>query len=245
MSRLVLGIVLSTFLSSYAAAQSQNKPVSDDPLPPAPMLTPKALQKSATSPPQSTAPASTPVKDPEVRRVSAKGDEVPVLPLERDETNRPAPPRLSLPGGAGSDMEPPRLSRATSTSETMNKSNEQSLTLEWIGPTALRVGQTTSYEMVVRNAGNDTARQVTVRDRISPDMKVLKVEPEGTRDGESYVWSIGDLNPREERRLKVHVQVEKRGELSCQATVTSTMMAVTKFRVTEPKLVVKLSTPKK
>lgn len=129
--------------------------------------------------------------------------------------------------------------------DLLNKHAEQSLTIEWIGPAQIKVGQPFVYEIVVRNAGSLTASEVTVRDKLTRGMVVKQTEPAAEPDGDGYTWRLGDLEPRQEKRIKLEMVAEQRGELVCHATITATSPAIAKFRVSEPKLALKQTGPEK
>lgn len=127
--------------------------------------------------------------------------------------------------------------------DLLNKQSEQLVTLEWIGPVQIKVGQPFVYELVARNVGSTTAGNVVVRDKFQPGMKVSGVDPKGIPEPDGILWNLGDLEPRQERRIRIEMVAERKGEVFCNATVTATTTATAHFRVCEPKLVVKQSSP--
>lgn len=129
--------------------------------------------------------------------------------------------------------------------DQLNNQTEQSVTLEWIGPPMIKIGQAFTYELVVRNTGVSKVTDVVVRDRFPEGMKINAVEPRGTQDGDSFVWNIGALEPRQETRIRIEMLAAKKGEVVCHATVSATSPAMAKFRVSEPQLAVKQTCPEK
>ena len=134
---------------------------------------------------------------------------------------------------------------ANEVKDLLNKHSAQNLTLEWVGPVQIKVGRPFIYELVVRNVGSATASDVVLRDTSPENMKITAVEPRGIPEGAGYMWSIGQLAPRQERRIKIEMIAEKRGEISCHATVTATTPANARFRISEPKLVLSQDCPEK
>ena len=126
-----------------------------------------------------------------------------------------------------------------------NRRREQIVSLEWVGPTQTKIGRPFTYEIIVRNNGDIPATDVIVRDRIPESMKVVSVEPTSSPDSQGYLWNLGSLAPREERRIEVEMVAMQRGDVSCHATVTATTAAHAAFRVTQPQLVVSQTTPEK
>ncbi|MBX9654429.1 DUF11 domain-containing protein [bacterium] len=129
--------------------------------------------------------------------------------------------------------------------EVTNRRREQIVSLEWVGPGQIKVGRPFTYELIIRNNGDVAATEVTVRDRVPETMKVVKVEPNAVPDSQGYIWNLGTLAPREERRIEVEMIASQRGDASCHATVTATSNAVAAFRVTQPQLEISQTTPDK
>lgn len=129
--------------------------------------------------------------------------------------------------------------------DQLNNHTEQAVTLEWVGPAMIKIGQTFTYELVIRNNGAAKVTDVLVRDKFPEGMKVTAIEPKGTPDGDGVVWNLGGLDPRQESRIRIEMLAAKKGEVVCHATVSATSPAMAKFRVTEPQLAIKQSSPDK
>jgi uncharacterized repeat protein (TIGR01451 family) len=118
---------------------------------------------------------------------------------------------------------------------------EPSVSLEWIGPAALRLGQAANYQIVVRNVSPGQVHQVVVRSKIPGGVVVKSTEPRGTQDAGHLVWELGTMQSRQEPRLNILLLPESKGDLDCQAHVTFTGSSSTKLKVREPKLAVKVA----
>jgi uncharacterized repeat protein (TIGR01451 family) len=129
--------------------------------------------------------------------------------------------------------------------DLLNKHTEQAVTIEWIGPVQIKVGQPFVYEIVVHNAGSQPASDVVVRSLPITGMVVKQTDPPTEQETDGFVWRLGQLEPRQDKRIKLEMIAEQRGELICNATVTATSPATARFRVSEPKLAIKHTTPEK
>ncbi|HVJ81147.1 MAG TPA: hypothetical protein VNC50_08765, partial [Planctomycetia bacterium] len=162
-----------------------------------------------------------------------------------------APP--ALPGEEDDDDRAPfsrrRGFRTASALEEMPtdgaKKADQSVTVEWVCPAHIRVKQPFTCELVVRNNGTAPAMNVIVRNSSPEAMKVIAAEPKAQPDGGMMVWSLGNLEPKSERRIRLEMVAEKRGETTCNATVSVTTPTTSKVKVTEPQLVIKQTAPEK
>jgi uncharacterized repeat protein (TIGR01451 family) len=217
--------------------------IDDEPLPPRIKIeAPKAKPEVPPSDPLDDPPPPIPGKMTPKKPVDEEPSTPPVIrlpdaaPAKKMPVDNESLPTIRLPGAP---KEEAPVTRTGPYVETVNRANEQAVVLEWIGPSSLKVGQPTGYQMIVRNQGTETVSGVIVRDRISNLVKVTKVEPEGEKVESGYEWNLGDLAPRQEKRITVSMVVEKKGEIACSASVTATTMSKATFKVTEPQLVVK------
>jgi uncharacterized repeat protein (TIGR01451 family) len=69
--------------------------------------------------------------------------------------------------------------------------------------------------------------------------RVTATEPKAEADDDLLVWRLGNLEPRQERRLDVQLVPTSRGSLACYAFVTFTGSSTARLEVREPKLVLK------
>jgi uncharacterized repeat protein (TIGR01451 family) len=121
----------------------------------------------------------------------------------------------------------------------------QALTLEWACPTNIKAKHPFACEMIVRNNGTEAAQNVFVHYPAPEGFKIVSADPKPTQEDEMMQWSLGALEPKQERRIKVEMVADRRGELVCKATVTATTPSTARLKVTEPQLVVKQECPEK
>jgi uncharacterized repeat protein (TIGR01451 family) len=113
---------------------------------------------------------------------------------------------------------------------------EPAVALEWIGPSAARVGQPADYGVAVRNTCPIPVQQVLVRVRVPAGMSVAATEPKALTEGNVIVWDLGTLAPRQENNLQMKLVPQTKGDLMPQAWVTFTGSSLMRVLVREPRL---------
>ncbi len=88
-------------------------------------------------------------------------------------------------------------------------------------------------------------QNVVVRNRVPAGVNVQASEPRAIADGNTLLWDLGTLIPRQEKRIDLQILPEGKGDLACQAMVTFTGASVARIRVREPKLLLKAAAPDK
>jgi uncharacterized repeat protein (TIGR01451 family) len=216
-----------------------------DQIPPAPIAKP--------------APTPSPLDPPATNPGAESKDEINILPPAKDSPKLPAATMPDLPEDDGQVPSPGsfrrgRLDRNRTTGASMPalpivggdaKRVDQNMTLEWICPSNIKVKQPFLCELVVRNNSNAPALNVMVRNPMPEGMRVINAEPKGGAEADAMVWNIGNMDPRQERRIKLEMVADRRGDVACNATVSATTPASNKMKVTEPQLALKSSGPEK
>lgn len=142
--------------------------------------------------------------------------------------------------------EPPaKAQNAVAVPVSSQKPGEQTLTLDWLGPQQIQVGEPFDYELVVRNVGASPVNNVVVRDWFPEGIKVLNVEPAGVQNQGGYTWNLEALGANQERRIRIEMVAETKGEIVCHATVTATSPAVARLQVRQPQLEVRQVSPQR
>jgi uncharacterized repeat protein (TIGR01451 family) len=119
------------------------------------------------------------------------------------------------------------------------------VSIEWLGPPAVKVGQAGDYSIIVRNTCHIAVHQVLVRVRLSGGVSAVATEPKANADDGILTWEVGTLLPKQEKNLQVRMASKASGDAAAQAWVTFTGAAALKVRVREPKLAVKASAPER
>lgn len=122
---------------------------------------------------------------------------------------------------------------------------EPSVAIEWMGPSALRVGMPAEYTLMVRNTCAIPVQKVVVQVRVPSGVKVQATEPKAEGTEGVLLWDMGTLLAKQEKALKMKFMPPGKGEINCQAWVTFTGSAAMKVQVREPKLLVKAQSPEK
>jgi uncharacterized repeat protein (TIGR01451 family) len=123
---------------------------------------------------------------------------------------------------------------------------EPAVRLEWLGPTAVRLGQPVHYQIVARNISTSAVHQVIVRQRLGEGVELKATDPKAVPVEERVLmWELGTLQPAQEKRLNVQLVAKTKGVMDCQAFVTFTGESRLRFQVREPRLHLKASVPAK
>ena len=120
---------------------------------------------------------------------------------------------------------------------------EAAVSLEWSGPTTLKVGAPAEYTVVARNMCVIPLHKVVVQVKVPAGVKVAGTEPKAQGTDAVLMWDLGTLAPRQESPVKMRLVPPTKGELVCQAWVTFTGSATVKVQVREPKLQVTVRAP--
>ncbi len=131
------------------------------------------------------------------------------------------------------------------TPENPTGRQEPAVSIEWIGPPAAKVGQNADYAILVRNVCNIAVQKVIVQVRLPQGVIVDRSEPKSEMADNVLMWEIGTLMPREEKRLRMVLVSPQKGDMQAQAWVTFTGSSVMRMQVREPKLMLKVTAPKK
>ncbi len=118
------------------------------------------------------------------------------------------------------------------------------VTLEWIKRTEINVGQECQCDLVVKNTGGLSARDVTVEAAVPATARLLPaITPAPQPVGDRLQWSLGELAPNQTKVIQIHMIPTGRGDLNASALVHFTTAAATVFHVQEPLLEVVLKGP--
>jgi uncharacterized repeat protein (TIGR01451 family) len=121
---------------------------------------------------------------------------------------------------------------------------EPGVSLQWICPPTAKLHQQVNCTIIVKSLSANRLHHVTVRYRVPAGVTVKGTEPQAVADGEFYVWQLGNLEPRQEKRLDVHLLPTAKGPLACNAFVTFTGSSTARLEVREPRLTLAASAPK-
>ena len=117
------------------------------------------------------------------------------------------------------------------------------LLVEMLSPESVSVGQPVTYELLVRNTGTVAISGGMLEDELPARVALISTEPSADTQGERLSWSLGHLEPGEEKRIKVTVKPSEEGELRSRATVSFRVGVQSRLRVTRPRVTVAMTGP--
>ncbi|MCA9071019.1 MAG: DUF11 domain-containing protein, partial [Planctomycetaceae bacterium] len=137
--------------------------------------------------------------------------------------------------------------RATGPSQGMNISGRQatpyvktyesqtpSMTVDWVTPEVVSVGQEGNFELVLRNRGQVAINDVVIEQALPKGFQLIEAKPKPVQLENQPVWMIANLEPNEEHRIALRLKPVVAGEAHSHARVTFSTSSSTKFRVVEP-----------
>src|SRR6185295_15020376 len=113
---------------------------------------------------------------------------------------------------------------------------QPTLVIQKFAPGEIQVGKPAKFVVQIRNAGAQSADNVTVRDEIPQGTKLVSTSPNATTEGNHIVWQIGKLSPGEDRNVEMQLMPTAEGEIGSVATVTYSAQASVKTKCTMPQL---------
>ena len=115
--------------------------------------------------------------------------------------------------------------------------------LETVVPDAVPLGKDVSYEIVVKNAGSQSVSGVKVEDELPAGARYLGGEPLAEVTPAALGWTLGELAPGAERRIKVNAKPAGEGDFRTSPKVTFTAAAGNTIKITRPKITASITGP--
>ncbi|MBI2808577.1 MAG: DUF11 domain-containing protein [Planctomycetes bacterium] len=122
---------------------------------------------------------------------------------------------------------------------------QAAVSVEWVGPAAMRVNQPMTCQLIVRNTSATPAQNVVVRHRLGKGVVCKSSEPLALQGAGELTWNLGTLGPKHVRRIDLTLVAQTRGTLDLPAIVTFSSVAAHRVQVNEPQLLVKVQAPDK
>src|SRR5438093_9986928 len=108
-------------------------------------------------------------------------------------------------GQVGAEKEPPRDTPVEpgpgQSNDNPTGRQEPAVSLEWIGPPTIKLGQPVTFQIIVKNISANPVQQVVVRNRLPAGITVQATEPKALVEINQLSWDLGTLQPRQEKRL--------------------------------------------
>jgi uncharacterized repeat protein (TIGR01451 family) len=162
------------------------------------------------------------------------GEETPAFRLVKP---RPATTEAVMPSSPTPVLKPaPRT--------TMPGGSLPALSVEKIGPNVARLGETISFELVVRNGGHQVAENLHVVDELPYGIRFVSAEPMPAKQGEKLSWAVPRLHPGEPHRIRLSVQATAAGTFTSRSQVQYHVSTQTQLRIDPADYVVSIHAPR-
>ncbi len=131
-------------------------------------------------------------------------------------------------------------------SKGLEGSQTPSLTLQKIAPAEIQVGKQCKFQIMVRNVGQSTAKNVRVQDEIPQGTRLVSTVPNAERAADGrLVWPLGDLEPGRDAKVELVLMPISEGEIGSVATVVFEAQASVRTKATRPELALRVTGPPK
>ncbi|MDR0521056.1 MAG: DUF11 domain-containing protein [Planctomycetaceae bacterium] len=225
------------FAPIHAESITPAHPAPASPAPPVvpPVMTPAPAASSLSNadpfsglPPQTTVPAGTlPAAVPAAAPSAALPKTAALVPSAGEPTARSHSEGTGTPGHSALEgLQTPHL------------------TIHKVLPEEVVVDQPVTLKCVIKNAGQSTAKNVTITDRVPQGTRLISTIPEAaaTATGE-LAWSVGNLDPNAELVIEMKVLPLREGDIGSVAAVNYSGEASARMTVTRPMLKVDVKAP--
>ena len=108
------------------------------------------------------------------------------------------------------------------------------------GPKVQYAGTPATYNVVVANQGDGTARETVVSVALPPEAKLIAASTGAKVVGQELQWSVGELGPGTQRRMQLRCVLAKAGKNSFESRVASGKEVAQSTAVTQVELVADL-----
>jgi uncharacterized repeat protein (TIGR01451 family) len=159
------------------------------------------------------------------------------------------PNRVSVVSDRSAKPLPSSGSRSTrpvdhgSLSKLAPMSGTPSVSVEWVKHGGINVGQECACDLVVKNTGKVSARQVVVEAMFPASVRLTHAAPEPAQVADHLEWAIPELAAGEEHMIHIKMIPSQRGDLATTASVRFTGTEANVFKVEEPLLKLAIEAP--
>ena len=105
--------------------------------------------------------------------------------------------------------------------QTITAIRQPVLAIEKAGPAKVFVGREITYDLVVKNIGDGTAREVRLENAVPAGAELVSVTDDGEETDGLIAWSLGELQPRAMRNVRFTVRTETPTALTSIAVVSA------------------------
>ncbi len=128
---------------------------------------------------------------------------------------------------------------------TAASSARSEVTLQWLAPASVRVGRPNPFTLTATNTSGQPVRGVTVQVRVPGGVTTPAAEPAAKAEGAVLQWDLGTMEPGQAKPIRLLLTPAARGDVDCRAWVTFTGTSALSVAAREPKLDVRVLTPRR
>lgn len=206
---------------------------------PNPLRQATAEEPAASAPPAGLPPfASTPAEPPAAFSPPTAPQEVAMVPPSglpmQPEPSYDSQPLQPIAEGAGRPGD-----------RSLEGRQQPMLAIQKFAPAEVQVGKACKFLVKIRNDGQRPALDVVVRDQVPAGARLMATSPQADTSGANLSWTIGTLEPGEERTLEMELTPKEEGAIGSVATVSFAAAASVQTNCTKPQLAVRMTAPSK
>ena len=121
---------------------------------------------------------------------------------------------------------------------------EAALTVDWVTPESIVVGEQGKFDLVIRNRGRIAIEQISIKNVLPASFQLVRADPAPINNNPQPSWIVDRLDPQEETRIVLFLIPSAIGKAQSLARVDFHVTATSDFRVVEPKLKIAVQGPK-
>ncbi len=110
------------------------------------------------------------------------------------------------------------------------------LSVDWVAPKSIMIGQEVDFELVVRNRGPVAAQDIQIEPMLPVGSELVRANPIVVNNGRKPIWQIASLGPQEEYRITLSLILSSIGAAKTDARITYSTSTSTTINVVQPKL---------
>ena len=118
-----------------------------------------------------------------------------------------------------------------------------SLTVDWVTPESVLIGQEGLFELVLRNRGRAAMEGITIEEILPEGFRLVRSDPQPEKGGAQPIWRIKRLDAQQEYRIALRLIPTKVGDFQSHARVHFNTASLADFKVVEPKLAMEIEAP--
>ncbi len=130
---------------------------------------------------------------------------------------------------------------ATPGDRQLEGAQSPSITIQKIAPREIQVDTPADFQLVIKNNGRVSARNVMVTDKIPAGTEFVQASPQPTQNNGTLNWNLDTLRPGQEKRINIRLKPIRPGEIGSVAQVTFAAQASMRTLVTKPVLQIRHS----